>query len=363
MQESSNVFLAAIIAFTGSLLSTPFVIFLSQRFGLIDDPKKNRHPKVIHTYPVPRAGGLACFIGIIIASVLTLNIDSYLVAILIGGVSIVVLGILDDKININPYIRIIVLLLISAIPVASGIGIAYLTNPFGGIFDLSQPQLVLNFLGSPRSIWILADLFAILWIFFLMNILNMGAKGVDGQLPGVIAIAAIFIGILSLQFSADITQWPVITLAAITAGAYIGFLPWNFYPQKIMPGFSGSTLAGYLLGILSILSTTKVGTLFVILSIPIIDTLITMLRRVLSGKSPVWGDRGHLHHKLLDIGLSKRQVAFFYWGGTALFGIIALQLNATYKLYTIIGSVSIIAGLLYVLQKLSVKKVKRDKLS
>jgi UDP-GlcNAc:undecaprenyl-phosphate GlcNAc-1-phosphate transferase len=126
----------------------------------------------------------------------------------------------------------------------------------------------------------------------------------------------------------------------------LGFLPWNFYPQKIMPGFSGSTLAGYMLAVLSILSTTKVGTLIVVLGVPLVDTGYTIVRRILSGKSPVWGDRGHLHHKLLDMGLSKRQVSIFYWATAALLGLIALNLNASSKLYTIIGTAILVGGLL-----------------
>ena len=174
----------------------------------------------------------------------------------------------------------------------------------------------------------------------------MGAKGIDGQLPGVAAIAAITIAALSLKFSADITQWPVIILAAITAGAFLGFLPWNFYPQKIMPGYSGSILAGYLLAILSILSTTKVGTLMVVLGIPLVDTGYTIVRRIMAGESPVWGDRKHLHHKLLDAGLSKKQVVYLYWASTALLGVLALYLNTSTKFYTIIGVAILIGGLL-----------------
>jgi UDP-GlcNAc:undecaprenyl-phosphate GlcNAc-1-phosphate transferase len=234
----------------------------------------------------------------------------------------------------------------AAVPIIAGIGIAFVSNPAGGIINLSNPQINFFLLGEQRSIWVLSDIFALFWIVTLMNFLNMGAKGVDGQLPGVVSIAAATIALLSLQFSADITQWPVIILAVIVSGAYLGFLPWNFYPQRIMPGFSGSNLAGYLLAVISILSTTKVGTLFVVLGVPLIDSGYTILRRILSGKSPVWGDRGHLHHKLLDLGLTKRQVAYFYWLITALLGALAINLNTSYKLYTIVGVAILVGGLI-----------------
>lgn len=338
--------LPGLVALAVCYLATPLVIRLAKKIGIVDDPKKNKHPKVIHKYPVPRGGGIGIFAGVIAASLIFLPLDKHLVGILAGCLLLVGVGVLDDKYDINPYVRLLLQFIAAGMPIAAGIGIAFITNPLNGIVDLSHPQISFYLFGETRSIWVLSDLFALFWIVFMMNMLNMGAKGVDGQLPGVVAIAAGTIAALSLRFSADITQWPVIILAAITTGAYLGFLPWNFYPQKIMPGFSGSTLAGFLLAVLSILSTAKVGTLLVSLGVPMVDTGYTIVRRILSGKSPVWGDRGHLHHKLMDAGLSKRQVALFYWAITALLGIIALNLNASYKLYTIIGITIVVGGLL-----------------
>lgn len=347
MNNLNNLtFLPGLTALIIAYLVTPFVIKFAKRMDLIDDPKKSSHPKVIHTYPVPRAGGLVIFIALIIASFVFLPFDKHLKGILLGATIITVMGVLDDKYNLNPYFRLLIQFLAAGMPIVAGIGIAFISNPLGGIINLSQPQINFNLLGEVRSIWILSDLFALVWIVALMNFLNMGAKGVDGQLPGVVAIAAVTIALLSLKFSADIAQWPVIILAAITAGSFLGFLPWNFYPQKIMPGFSGSNLAGFLLGVLSILSTTKVGTLLVVLGIPLVDSGYTIVRRIASGKSPVWGDRKHLHHKLLDSGLNKRQVAYFYWLVTAALGLLALNLNTSFKLYTIVGVIILVGGLI-----------------
>jgi UDP-GlcNAc:undecaprenyl-phosphate/decaprenyl-phosphate GlcNAc-1-phosphate transferase len=334
--------LAAIIVY----IATPKVIGFAWKIGIIDDPKKNKHPKVIHTYPIPRGGGLAIYAGVFISSLVFLPLDKHLLGILAGAFVLIILGLLDDKYNLHPIKRLAVQFLVAGIPIAAGIGIAYLTNPFNGTLDLSQPQISFKLFGDQKSIWVFSDLFALFWIVTLMNFINIGASGLDGQLTGTTIIAAAAIAILSLKFSADITQWPVIILAAITMGAYLGFLPWHIYPQKIMPGFGGSTLAGFLLGILAILSTTKVGTLMVVLAVPLIDTGFSIVRRVVSGHSPFWGDRGHLHHKLLDSGWSKRKVAFFYWGITAILGLIALNLNASYKLYTIIGVSVFVGGIL-----------------
>lgn len=319
-----------------SFLLTPVIIKYAKTLGIIDDPRTNKHPKVIHTSPTPRGGGIPIFIALLLTSLIFLPIDKHVVGILVGAIILVVMGFLDDKYNLNPYLRLLLGFLAAVAPIASGIGIAFITNPMGGTIDLSHPQIVFSLFGT-HTIWLIADLFALIWITFLMNVINMGAKGVDGQLSGVTVVAALTIALLSLRYSADITQWPVIILASITAGAYLGFLPWHVFPQKIMPGYGGSTLAGYLLGVLSILATAKIGILFVALGVPLIDTGYTIIRRILQGKSPVWGDRGHLHHRLLDAGLTKGQVALFYWGATAILGFAALNLNTTSKAYTIIG--------------------------
>ncbi|HKC04821.1 MAG TPA: MraY family glycosyltransferase [Patescibacteria group bacterium] len=331
---------SAFIAFA----ATPLVIKFAKKLGIIDYPRSS--PKVIHTYPTPRGGGIPIFIALLISSLIFLPFDKQIGGILAGATVLVLMGFLDDKYNLNPYLRLLLGFLAAAIPIAAGIGISFVSNPLGGIIDLSQPQIVFSLFGTQHTIWLLSDLFALFWITFLMNIVNMGAKGVDGQMSGVTVISALTIAFLSLKFSADITQWPVIILAAITGGAYLGFLPWHIFPQKIMPGYGGSTIAGYLLAILSILSTTKVGALMVVLGVPLIDTGYTIVRRVLTGKSPVWGDRGHLHHRLLDAGMSKTQIAIFYWAITGVLGFAALNLNTNAKIYTMVGVAALVGGLI-----------------
>ncbi len=280
---------------------------------------------------------MAIFISIFISALIFLQLDIHLIAILAGSILILIIGLLDDKFDISPYLRLVIQFIAASIPVLSGIVWSFTTNPLGG---LPAQAGIIDF--PP----LLASILSIFWIVFLMNGLNFGAKGVDGQLSGVVIIAGITITLLSLRFGADITEWKVFILAAILSGSFLGFLPWHVYPQKIMPSFSGSNLAGYFLGILSILSTAKVGTLLVVLAIPLIDTGYVIARRMISGKSPFWGDRGHLHHRLLDKGrLTIPQVAIFYWIATAALGLISLNLNTSSKLYTIIG-VIIFVGIL-----------------
>jgi len=335
-----------------SLLVTYPVIKLAWKFNLIDDPQKNIHPKVIHTKATPRGGGLAIFFSIVIASLFFLPLDKHLKGIILGLVVLTIMGLLDDKYDLHPLLRLSIQFLAASIPIAAGIGIAFWKTPFGNIIDLSHPQINFFLFGQQRSIWILSDLFALLWIVTIINFLNWGAKGIDGQLSGVVIVAALTIAALSLRFSADITEWPVTVLALITSGAYLGFLPWHIYPQKIMPSFSGSNIAGFLLAVLSILTTAKVGTLALVLAVPLIDSGYTIVRRITSGKSPFWGDRGHLHHRLLDKGWNIHLICIFYWTITALLGFISLNLNGESKLYTMVGLSLIIGGfILWLAQK------------
>ena len=330
-----QIIIIFLTAFFLSFLITPMTIQVYKNLGWLDDPKKQKHPKVIHRYPVPRGGGIPIFLSLLITSLFFLPIDKHLIGILLGGVVLFIIGILDDRYNLNPYIRLLAGFFAAILVVGSGIGIPFITNPLGGVIQLSQPQIPFFLFGKLHTIWILADIFALFWIVSCMNFVNW-SKGLDGQLPGVAVIAALTIAILSLHFSADITQWPVISLAIILAGSYLALLLFNFYPQKIMLGYGGGSLAGYLLAVLSILSTTKVGTAIMVLGIPLIDAGFVLISRLAAGKSPVWGDTRHLHHKLLSLGWSKPRIALFYWTITALLGFLALYLNSQQKLFTIL---------------------------
>jgi len=318
-------------AFLVSVTVTPLVIFLYRRLGWVEDPQKTHRPKDTHTYPVPRGGGIPIYLSLLVTGIIFLPLDTQLKGIIAGITIMAIIGVADDRLDLNPYLRFFLEFLAAGFVVISGIGIRFITNPFGGVINLSP---------------VIATLVALVWIVFLANIVDW-AKGFDGQLPGVVVIAGITIALFSLRYSADITQWPVAILASITAGAYLGFLPYNFYPQKIMPGYGGGTLAGFIIAILTILSTSKILTGMVVLGVPLIDAVYSIIRRISTSKSPVWGDRGHLHHKILDEWKwGKRKAAIFYWLITGILGGLALSLNSRQKLYTIIMLAVIIGGLL-----------------
>lgn len=325
-----------LISAATSTLIAPIVIWFYRRQGWLDDPRHDQHAKKTHQRAVPRGGGLVVFIGILLGSVLFLELDKYLIGILSGALILTIIGTLDDIFDLNPFLRLVVNLVAALVVVGTGIGIAYITNPFGpGVIHLNQPQLVLQFLGKTRTIWLLADLFAVFFIIWNMNIVNW-AKGVDGQLPGFVSIAAVMIGLLSVRFLDDPTQFNTAHLGFIVGGAYLGLLFWNWYPQKMMPGYGAGSLGGYFLSILAILGGAKVATTLMVLAIPTADAIFTIARRILAGKSPFWGDRGHLHHKLLDrLGWGRRRIAAFYWLSSLSLGLLSLYLGTWGKIITL----------------------------
>ncbi len=369
-----------ILAFIISLVVAPLIIKIYRKHGWLDNPEDNQHVKKTHTQAVPRGGGLVVFLGIFLAITIFLLIpqetiiyfgshlkvagadfSKQIIGILLGALLLTVVGTLDDIFNLHPIIRLVTGLTASLIVVGSGIGIAYISNPFSSeVIHLNQPQFIFNLFNQTHTVWILADVFAVIFIMWNMNIVNW-SKGVDGQMPGFVSIASIFLGILSLRFIDDPAQFNTMTLAFIVSGAFVGLLVWNWYPQKIMPGYGAGSLAGYFLSILAILSGAKVASVLMVLGLPTADAVFTITRRLIAGKSPLWGDRGHMHHKLLDVlKWGRRRIAVFYWFSSFLLGLLSLYLNTTGKLLTML-IVFILVFSFLIWAKLETLKVKNIK--
>lgn len=327
------------ILFSGliSFIFTPLVrkFFIKKKFIEYPWEKQKKTQNATALHPVPRGGGIPVFFGILVSSLIFLPLDKHLIGILLAGFVGLLIGVWDDIKDISPIFRLITNILIACIVVSFGIGIAFISNPFGGVIDLSFLKIDFNFFG-PHSIWIISDLLAIIWIVWCMNIVGW-ATGVDGQLPGFVSISAFFIGLLALKSSTDITQWPVIILAGAVCGSFLGFLPFNFFPQSIMPGYSGKSLAGFFLAVLAILSGAKLATVVFLLGIPMIDAVFAITRRIVQKKPIYLGDSQHFHHQLLKRGWSRRQISYLYWAFSFVLGIIALFLNSEQKFYVFIG--------------------------
>lgn len=341
-----------LVSFLISFISTPLVMRWAKRYGFIDDPKIRPHPAHTHKGIIPRAGGVPIYLGIFLPVLFILPINKVFWGIFLAATIIIIIGLWDDRKDRSPYVRFMLNFIVAAIAVAAGVGIPYITNPFGGVIHLDTFKIAFNLFGT-HSIIIWADIFALIWIVWCMNMTNW-SKGVDGQMPGFVGIAGAVLGLLSLKFSrADISQINVTYLAFLTAGSFLGFLPWNFYPQKIMPGYGGGSLAGFMLAVISILSYGKLGTLLLVLGVPLTDAIYTITRRLIFRKSPFAADRGHLHHKLLSIGWGRRRIAVFYWLISAILGVIALSLDSKQKLFAIVLFIAIISGFILWISLLS----------
>lgn len=350
-----TLFLPFAVSLILSLVLIPITMRLAKKYGYVDDPKKHKHPAVLHKKIIPRAGGLAIFGAVFLSALVFIPLTREVLAIFAGGLILVLAGIIDDRRDLGKWLKLLIQLLAALIVVGSGIGIAFITNPLSSVpilgaldvIHLDSMRVVFHFLGE-HSILVFADIFAILWIIWVVNMVNF-STGVDGQMPGIVLVTLLVLFMVSLKLSGqDPSQILGTKLALAGAGATLGFLVFNFAPARIFPGDSGSYFLGYLVAVLAILSGAKVGTAVLVMAVPLIDGVFTILRRIADGQSPLLGDRGHLHHKLLELGWTQRQVALFYWLLCAILGAVALSLSSSGKLFAgIIIGIIILGGLLW----------------
>jgi len=347
-------------AFFISFGFTPLTIKLAKRYGLLTDAKTSKHPAHTHQGILPRGGGLPIFIGILLP--MFFFIDNKIILFLLLGASLAVLvGLLDDKYDLSPYLRFLTNVAVATLAVAGGIGVPFITNPFDTMWHLNQFKLTFSLFGTGFELLYLADLMAILWIVWCMNMVNW-SKGVDGQLPGFVSVAAFFLGLLSLRFSQhDISKEIVTILCFVTSASFLGFLPWNFYPQKILPGYAAGSLAGYLLAVLSILSWGKLGTMLLLLILPLTDALVVISRRLWQKKSPFKGDRFHFHHTLLNMGWSRRRIAVFYYSVSFIVGLLVLSMDSREKIYAFLLLLVLLSGIIIWSHLFFVKNVYQKK--
>ncbi len=350
-----SLFLVTIaISLVVSLLLTFFTYKFYNHKGWVENPKlKNQKTgNATALYPVPRGGGIPITLTVLLVAFLFLNPTSRILAILFSLVFTLFIGVADDFFDLNPRLRLFTNALAALIIIASGVGVAYITNPLlpSTTIDLSWLQLGFSFLGHNYNLWILSDTLAFIWIIWCLNIVGWSA-GVEGQLPGYVAVSSFFIGVLAMRFSSDPNQVPVIVLSAALTGASLGFLKFNFFPQKIMIGYSGKSTTGLLLAVLAILAGAKVATLILLLALPMLDAIWTIIRRLKEGKPIYQGDGKHLHHHLLKLGYTRRQIAVFYWCVSLIAGLLAISLNSTQKLFALIGLSLAFIGLLLSLHR------------
>ena len=334
--------LIPLVAFLMALLLTPLSGRLGKRLGIVDAPG----PRRVHRGLIPRLGGMALFLSFLLAlALLWLLPDSMLpprqdpkemtrlTGLLVGSLFIFVIGFIDDKWELGPLPQLVAQLVAAGIAFSCLIFIERVNNPF------TDEVIVFP--------WPVLLLFTIFWIVGMMNTVNW-LDGLDGLAGGVTAIAC---AILAIHMYRE-GQYSVALLPLALLGSTLGFLPYNFHPARIFMGSSGSFFLGFALGTLSIISGAKMATVLLVMGIPIIDVAWQILNRLRRG-TPGWtGDLGHLHYRLLECGLSQRQIVLLMYLFCATFGALALLISSRiYKLYAILGLGAVTLLLLFALSQ------------
>lgn len=297
----------------------------------------------VHTTPVPRLGGVAVTVTFLLVVVVlywlapdqlvfvqekVLGSDKNLIGIIAGVILLLLVGIFDDIFSLSAWKKLVFHFVAGFLLAASGVLIHHITNPFGGeiLLGAAAPFLV------------------VLWVVFMINAINW-IDGLDGLASGVSLIATIILFLLAIK--PEVNQLSMAVLAVILAGSLAGFLPFNFHKAKIFLGDSGSQVLGFLLATFAIISGGKLATAFLILGVPLLDTIWVIARRVLTGKAPYHADRLHIHHRLLKAGLSQREAVTLLYAISAAFGIVALNTESLGKFVAamILIGIMIVGGL------------------
>jgi UDP-GlcNAc:undecaprenyl-phosphate GlcNAc-1-phosphate transferase len=300
------------LSFGLSLFLTPVMQRLGIRWGIVDVPR-GRHR---HDRPVSKFGGAAMYIAfttaVIVAQFLpVVRTDDKeiirFVGLLVGSAFLFVAGIIDDKRELGPLPQYTAQLLAAAIAVLFLIFIEHFNNPFTGT-------------STPDWPYVITVTLTLFWLGFMMNTVNW-LDGMDGLASGVCGVAALMI-FIHAAFRLDQISVSLLPLALV--GATLGFLPYNFHPARIFMGTNGSLFLGYTIGVLGIIGGAKMATVLLVMGLPLLDVVWQIVRRVGRGDSPMKGDRGHVHYRLLDLGLSQRQIVLGYYVFCTIFGGIAL---------------------------------------
>ena len=329
-------FVPFLIALIVAYVLTPGVKKLAIKVGAVDKPNARK----VHTHAIPRLGGLAIYIGFMAAVLFCVPVRHELLGLLLGCTAIVALGIWDDICNIPAKVKLVGQIVAACIPIAFGIQIEWLTNPFGTLIVL--PELV----AVPVTIF---------WIIGFTNTVNL-IDGLDGLAAGVSFIASVSMFLLAYTMNQYLPAMIIVAMA----GAALGFLQYNFNPAKIFMGDTGSMLLGYTMAVAAVLGLVKTAATIALvvpliaLGLPILDTLFAIIRRKMSGVPIFQPDKGHLHHRLLALGMSQKQAVLIMYFVSIVLGIVALFVaNVSYQ--TGIATVLVVlAVIIYTAKRLGI---------
>lgn len=315
--------LCIFVAFLASYLLTPMMMKLALRIGAVDKPNERK----VHQGTITRIGGVAIFGGFMIGALLMRELSFQAWGLLLSGTMIMILGLVDDIKGISPKIKLLGQIIAALVLVYFGVQVQFITNPFnGGIKSL-------GFLSIPVTVF---------WVTGMSNAVNL-IDGLDGLAAGVSAIAAVTLAVVAWTQG----QFETAYLALFLAAAALGFLRYNFHPAKLFMGDCGSLYLGFILGVLAVMGLSKGATVIslfipvIILGIPILDTFFAIIRRFTNNKPIFQADKGHLHHRLLEMGLSHKQTVLVIYAITLLLSSSAVLLT----MLTTAQSVLILIGI------------------
>jgi UDP-GlcNAc:undecaprenyl-phosphate/decaprenyl-phosphate GlcNAc-1-phosphate transferase len=287
---------------------TPFAVRVARRIGAVDEPRA----RGLSDRPMPRLGGAAIFAGVLGSAVLFLPLDGRFGAILLGATIIAVVGAIDDVFELSAPLKLLGQTGAAVVPVLEGVRVANFTLPFVHRVELGHLGLPLTVAG----------------IVLIMNVVNF-SDGVDGLAAGVCAIAAAAFVVIAF----DLERTTAAVLAAIIAGAALGFLVHNFHPATVFMGDCGSNLLGLLLACVAVEGTVKTQAVLalvlplIVLAVPFLDTTFVVLKR-LKYRRPVYeADREHFHHRLDRIGFSTRRTVLYLYTWTLMLAGLAIALR------------------------------------
>jgi UDP-GlcNAc:undecaprenyl-phosphate GlcNAc-1-phosphate transferase len=321
MPDSLDALLAFLLAGVVALLLVPLTDRLARRVGAIDVPGE----RSLHEAPTPRLGGLAILVAVFVSGLIWLPWDAETRAILTGAGIVAVVGFLDDVYDLNAAVKLCGQALAVIVPVSAGVTVESFTFPFLGALDPASVDLV----GLPWGGAIdLGDVGTVIGIVAVINVINL-IDGVDGLAAGVCLISGIALAVIALSLDRNAAG----VLAALTAGASLGFLRHGYPPATTFMGDTGSNLLGYLLGVVAVqgaLKTNAVIALFLpllVLTVPILDTGFVVAKR-LKYRRPIYkADTWHFHHRMANIGFSQRRTLAYLYGWTLVMAALALALR------------------------------------
>lgn len=307
-----KLWLIFILAFLVAMAFSPIAIKVAYKIGAIDVPKDGRR---MHTHAMPRFGGLAIYMGTMCSMMAFLTYDRQIVGVMIGGTLMYILGVIDDLKNLPAKVKFVGQIAIACLMYAWGLRIDFLTNFFG------EGNLV--FAGGPVAV-----VLTVIWIVGITNTVNL-IDGLDGLAAGTSAISALCLAYVAYIFGQYLPAAAFLALA----GGILGFLPFNFYPAKIFMGDGGSLFLGFMLSALSIVGLTKGAAVIAfsvpvfVLGLPIFDTAFAIFRRLMNHRPIMEADRGHLHHRLMNLGYGQRRATLMLYGLSAIVGISAVMFS------------------------------------